>query len=119
MTSTHRGSIQYLKKENIYDEERPFQLFLDEPSVTEKGRNNNLEWETHEVCIESFRNNLEYFDIDNHGFTTRQLQGFSTLRDSEKIEIGYLRAVEFLLLREIKQAKTVFIFDWRVSYVLT
>jgi hypothetical protein len=94
----------------------PFQVFVEEDLSARGQRNTNLEWEEKVVEVVDFRDDEDYYDIDNHGFTYRILKDFWRLENTQVIEDFYIPAVRELLQREIYDAGTVFVYDWRVCF---
>ncbi|KAL5393600.1 hypothetical protein PMIN04_008710 [Paraphaeosphaeria minitans] len=77
-------------------------------------RDNNLLWEEKNVLVQDFRDNVDYFDIDNHGFTSRFLEGFARLDNMTEIDQCYISAIKDLVRKEIADAGTIFVYDWRI-----
>lgn len=117
MIHSETASINFLKWDPLYETEKPFQVFIEEDLAQSGQRNTNLRWEEQDVTVEDIRDDLDYVNIDDHGFTTRNLLGFDCLNSAEEIESWYLPAVEQLLRAEMDDAGTVFIYDWRVYIV--
>lgn len=115
MAKKEAATIQFIKWSDLYEKDKPYQVFLEEDIGHTGAQSTNLAWEEKEVIVEDFRGNPDYDNIDNHGFTSRKLSGFSTIPDPSLIEKAYISAVSQLLYNEIEGAGTVFIFDWRVS----
>lgn len=115
MGYSETASVKFLKWTPLYDEEKPFQIFLDRDLDAEGHRATNLNWEECDIEVEDFRGQKDFDDIDSHGFTTRSLNGFDLVNDIPAIERDYIPAVEALLRKALKDVGTVFIFDWRVS----
>jgi hypothetical protein len=115
MCYTEPASIQFLKWSSLYEREKPFQIFLDRDLDAEGLRTTNISWEERNIDVEDFRGQAAFKDIDCYGFTSRKLCGFDLVKDKAEIERDYLPAVKSLLQNTLKNAGTVFIFDWRVS----
>ena len=111
---TEQASIKFLEWLPLYNSEKPFQIFMDISGDVKDQRKTNLVWDERAVTVTDFRNNNE-FELDTHGFTVRELPGFSELDDAEIIRKEFLPAVERMLKTELDDVGTVFIFDWRVS----
>jgi hypothetical protein len=115
MAKSESASTHFIKWDELYEKEKPFQVFLEDDIDQFGTRNTNLAWEERNITVEDFRGNPSYYDIDNHGFTSRKLPGYSDISNTLLIEKEYIPAVRRLLYEEIADAGTVFIFDWRVS----
>jgi hypothetical protein len=109
------ATSHFIRWSELYEEEKPFQVFLEDNVENSGIRSTNLDWEEKHITVTDFRGDPDYQDIDNHGFISRELHGFKDIPDTSRIETVYLPAVSRLLRREIADVGTVFIFDWRVS----
>ncbi|KAF2829308.1 methyltransferase CmcJ [Ophiobolus disseminans] len=114
MAKTVRASTHFIKWSDLYESEKPFQVFLDDDINQSGARSTNLTWEENDITVEDFRGDPQYNDIDKHGFTSRILSGFGNIQDMSIIEKEYIPAVSQLLYKELADAGTVFIFDWRI-----
>lgn len=109
-----RASVQFLKWQDLYNKEKPFNIFLDIPLEAKEQRKTNLVFEDIEIPIEDIRGNEHNFTLDNHGFMTTRLPRFIGSLDTETVQNKHLPAVERLLKEKVEGADRVFIFDWRV-----
>lgn len=107
-------SIHFLQRDPLYTTEKPFQVFISEDHSAKGQRNTNLLWEEINVTVEDFRGEGDFFEIDNHGFTSRPIEGFARLENTTEIEQSYIPAIKDLIRKEIAEAGTVFVYDWRV-----
>lgn len=113
-----RVSIQFLQWQSLYENEKPFQIFTSLLPNAQDQRKTNLVWEEKTITVEDFRERAQKFQLDTHGFTSRQLHGFDDLSDNNIVKNVYIPAVKDMLRRELEDVGTVFVFDWRVSYML-
>ncbi|KAF2440058.1 hypothetical protein P171DRAFT_489834 [Karstenula rhodostoma CBS 690.94] len=114
MAYCETASINFLRRDPLYATEKPFQVFTGDDIATQGQRNTNLLWEERNVQVEDFRDEGDYFDIDNHGFTSRTIEGFSRLDSTTEIELSYIPTIQDLIRNEIADAGTVFVYDWRI-----
>ncbi|KAL4936542.1 hypothetical protein BDV06DRAFT_204810 [Aspergillus oleicola] len=113
-----RGIFRYLKWQELYKTEKPFQILIDLPDNTEGQRQTNLEfYDGSEVDITDVRGMPRSLDIDIHGFTYAHHD--SCLRnedffDKEKVESIYLPECEELLRATLAGVDKVHVFNWLV-----
>ncbi|KAK0613640.1 hypothetical protein B0T14DRAFT_499088 [Immersiella caudata] len=65
---TVTGEINYLKRLDLYQKEKPFQLFIPVDENSPGPRSSNLEFEMKEQTFVDIRENLRDFSLDTHGF---------------------------------------------------
>ncbi|KAI2462935.1 hypothetical protein F4781DRAFT_426776 [Annulohypoxylon bovei var. microspora] len=111
---TEEASIQFLKWSPLYQSERPFQIFMDLLPGANDQRKTNLVWEEKDIVVEDFRDRANDFQLDNCGFTTRRLPGYTELSEKDVIQEEYIPAVKSMLQESLEDVGTVFVFDWRV-----
>jgi hypothetical protein len=109
-----RAKVQFLKWQDIYHKEKPFNIFLEIAPSAKDQRKTNLVFENVEIPIEDMRGDEESFALDTHGFMVTQLPAFTAHLDTASIRDIHLPAVKRLLKEKIEGADEVFIFDWRV-----
>ena len=113
---TTAASVTYLKWNDIYDEEKPFQILSDIPKGAKDQRTTNLEWESHEVSVQDVRGYEHQYSLDKHGFAFRTVQPVGMEEpDRRFIEQEYLPLMENLLKAELNDVQRVLFFDWRVQ----
>jgi hypothetical protein len=108
-------TLKFLDWQELYETEKPFQIFTNIPDEAEDKRTSNLVFEDVEIAVHNVRGREKDFDLDANGF--RFLRHVSILDDfhsQKKIEDIYLKEVEILLRKEVEGVDKVFIFDWRV-----
>lgn len=110
-----QASVQFLKWQNLYNSEKPFNIFLDIPAEAKEQRRTNLIFEDITIPIEDIRGEEHNFTLDNQGFMITRLPKFTGTLDTETIQNQHLPAVEKLLKEKVEGAHRVFIFDWRVG----
>ncbi|KAF2175459.1 hypothetical protein K469DRAFT_647092 [Zopfia rhizophila CBS 207.26] len=108
------ATIKFLKWIPLYEEERPFQIFLELPPEAPDQRKTNLTWDEKDITVTDFRDNAADFQLDTHGFATRKLEGFSELENDKDINARYIPEVKRMLETELGDVGTVFVFDWRL-----
>lgn len=113
--STCTASLKFLQWQELYEIEKPFQIFINIPDDAEDKRTTNLVFEDVPVVINDVRGNQKTFTLNANGF---QFLKHSFVLDhfdnKQSIEDIYLPEVEKLLRKEIEDVDKVFFFDWRV-----
>lgn len=112
-----QASVQFLRRNPLYEEEKPFQIFGDLLPDAVDQRKTNLSWEDKEIALQNIRDNAEKFRLDSHGFTTSPLPGFTELSEREEITEKYMPAIKEMLQTKLQDVGTVFVFDWRVCTI--
>lgn len=113
--------LDYLKWNDLYLREQPFQTFLEIPEYAPDQRRHNLEFEKgKEQLIQDIRGREEDFTLDVHGF--QYFKHSSSLRapeiyDHEAIKNIYLPEFAKFLQDNIKGADHIVVWDWRVGRV--
>lgn len=113
-----RGVFRYLKWQELYNTERPFQILIDIPADAEDKRQTNMEfYDGSELNITDVRSITDSPDIDIHGFkyvhhnTCLESQHFF---NKEKVELEYLPECEALLRNMLDGVDEVHFFNWLV-----
>jgi hypothetical protein len=112
---TETTSLQFIKWNEVYKTEKPYQIFIDLPPSTPR---TNVVFESRDVVFRDIRGSEETFDLDTHGFMMRnvgEVEGLNEDPTTVFMEQVYLPSVEELLKREVEGADRVKIFDWRVG----
>lgn len=113
-------SLNFLQWQELYEEERPFQIFINIPEDAEDQRNTNLVFEKVGLTVQDVRGHSEDFSLDTNGFMYRQHSSkITSFRDRKFVSENYLPEIEALLKREVEGADQVFCFDWRVCHPST
>lgn len=113
-----RGAFRYLKWQELYKVEKPFQVLIDLPEDAELKRKTNMEFEDGpEVTISDVREVDSWPQMDTHGFTF--VHHKSTLTgdqffDKADVESKYLPECEKLLRSSLEGADEVYFFNWLV-----
>jgi hypothetical protein len=111
-----RVSLKFLKWQELYEIEKPFQIFIDIPKDAEDQRNTNLVFEAVDINIFNVRDCLQDLSIDTHGFMYRtHPTALKEFTDRPSVEALYLPEVEKILRDELDDVDRVFFFDWRAS----
>lgn len=110
-----QASLSFLDWQDLYEVEKPFQIFINIPEDAEDQRDTNLVFKRVCVMIWDVRGLSTELSLDTNGFIYRQ----HTMRtidctNREDVQQSYLPEVEELLKREVEGADRVFFFDWRV-----
>ena len=108
--------LSFLHWQDIYEYEKPFQVFIDIPKDAEDQRDTNLVFERVRLTINDVRGILADLSLDANGFMYRRHSMKITNFPSRKsVEQNYLPEIEELLKCEVEGADRIFFFDWRVS----
>ncbi|KAK7393856.1 hypothetical protein QQX98_013360 [Neonectria punicea] len=109
------AELKYLQWQDLYERERPFQLFIDLPPDAEDRRVSNLVFEKHHVPIVDIRSRYNQFSLDTHGFMIRKHQtAMKDFTDREAVESIYLPEVEEILRSNLDGVDGCFVFNWRL-----
>jgi hypothetical protein len=112
------SEVKYLKRLPLYEQEKPFQLFIPIDKDAPDQRSTNLEFELEEQTFHDVRENAYDFALDTHGFqihekpTSLDLDAFE---DRTVVESQYFKEVEDILKNIEGGYDRIKIFDWRVS----
>ena len=109
------GNLNFLRWQKLYEEEKPFQIFINIPEDAEDQRTTNLVFEKVSLQIHDVRGQSRGFSLDTNGFMYCQhTTKVTNFLDRQNIDESYLPEIEALLQQEIKGADRIFFFDWRV-----
>lgn len=108
--------LEFLKPLELYKLEKPYRLFIGKPPQAPNIPLTNVEMEEISgINVMDARGQEPKFDLDEHGFQfVKHSQPFPTSHDEETIQLSYIPQVESFIKQNVKHAKRVFIFDWRV-----
>ncbi|KAL9609701.1 MAG: hypothetical protein Q9167_005551 [Letrouitia subvulpina] len=110
-----QASLSFLHWQDLYNLEKPFQIFINIPEDAEDQRDTNLVFKRVCLTIRDVRGLSTELSLDTNGFIYRQHTMRTTdCTDREDVEQSYLSEVEELLKREVEGADRVFFFDWRL-----
>jgi hypothetical protein len=110
-----RGSIHFLKRDALYDLEKPYTIRYALPDGTP--RTNSQHEERHGLLIRNIRPQLQRFSLESHGFTVVKMESAMTYQDFEsedRIINTYLAEVA-RKLRETLKARHVQVYEHTVS----
>ena len=111
-----RVSLSFLHWQDLYETEKPFQIFINIPEDAEDQRDTNLVFKQVCLSVHDVRYHPTEFSLDATGFMychhTARTTNFTS---RENIEKSYLPEIEELLKREVDGVDRIFFFDWRVS----
>lgn len=117
MTQDITTSLNFLQWQRLYEEEKPFQIFINIPEDAEDQRNTNLVFRKVSLDIHDVREHFRDFSLDTNGFMYRQhTTKVTSFRDREFVIENYLPEIEALLKHEVQGADQIFFFDWRVCH---
>lgn len=116
MARVEEASFEYLQWSELYEEEKPYEIFLDDTSLLNGVKRTNLEFKRSPVQqIQDIRGNESSYSLDTHGFQwVTSSVNVQDLRNEKGILGAYIPAMECLLLDRVEGADRVIIFDWRV-----
>ena len=112
--------LTYLQRLELYQHEKPFEIFMDIPDDAPDQRAKNTQFEPRNQTIRDIRGLTDQFSLDEHGFAIRPLavdlepQDITTRLD---VEQNYLPEVERFIRKEVDGVDQVFFFDWRVCFL--
>ena len=110
-----RGSIHFLKRDALYDLEKPYTIRYALPDGTP--RTNSQHEEHHGLLIRNIRPQLRHFSMESHGFTVVKMESAMMYQDFEnedRIINTYLAEVA-RKLRETLKARHVQVYEHTVS----
>jgi hypothetical protein len=120
MTHYHdfdNASFRYFHWQDLYQEEKPYEILFDIPENAEDPRRCNFSFKdsTTKEKVESVRGREDVFDLDIHGFAFRKHKtDFVDWHDREAIKKTYVPEIEAFVQQEIPSARKVVAYDWRV-----
>ena len=110
-----QASLSFLHWQDLYEREKPFQIFIDIPEDAEDQRDTNLIFKQERLTIVDIRGLATNFSLDDNGFIYRHHEmGHVDFSSRKAVDQNYLPQVEKLLRKELEEVDRVFIFDWRV-----
>ena len=108
-------NLNFLRWQKLYEEEKPFQIFINIPEDAEDQRVTNLVFEKISLKIHDVRGQSKDFSLDTNGFMYRQhatkTRNFS---NRQSVDEKYLPEIKALLQQEVEGADHIYTFDWRV-----
>ncbi|PVH88849.1 methyltransferase CmcJ [Cadophora sp. DSE1049] len=113
MTST--VSLKFLDWQPLYEEEKPFQIFINIPPDAADQRSTNLVFEDVNVEIQDVRGALNNaLDLDSSGFQfEKHHTAVTDFTNREVVDSLYLPEIEALIREKVSGVDRVFFFDWR------
>jgi hypothetical protein len=114
MPSIVEGSIKFLKWQELYERERPFQILMDIPPEVEDQRHTNLVFEEMPVQVTDMREFKDELMLDTNGFMVSRLPGFDHIPSPEVVEKEYIPAIKELVRKELPGADEIVVYNWRV-----
>lgn len=110
-------NLNFLQWQELYEEEKPFQIFIDIPEEAEDQRSTNLVFEKVRLKIHDVRSHWQNYSLDTNGFMYRQhTTKVTDFSNRQTIAEKYLPEMEALLQQEVEGADYIFTFDWRVCW---
>lgn len=108
-------NLNFLQWQSLYEEEKPFQIFINIPEDAEDQRHTNLVFEKVSLYVHDVRGHPWDYSLDTNGFMYRQHNtNMTNFSDRKAVREKYLPDIEALLKREVQGADQIFFFDWRV-----
>jgi len=113
----HSTTFTYLQWQELYNKEKPFEVFAKIPGDAKDQRWTNQVFKNGPLeNVEDVRGNEAAYTLDKHGFAFRRnISSLVDFDDHDAVERIYFPEMEALILREVEDAKKVFIFNWEVS----
>jgi hypothetical protein len=110
-----RGSIHFLKRDALYDLEKPYTIRYALPEGTL--RTNSQHEEHHGLLIQNIRPQLQRFSMGSHGFTVVKMESAMMYQDFENEDriINIYLAEVARKLRETLKARHVQVYEHTVS----
>lgn len=110
-------SINFLKRLELYKMEKPFRMYVGQPSGYPDARITNVETAPKEgIPVTDVRGGEGLYDLESHGFKfIEHGQSFSSFGDVQAVEQQYLPEVEDIIRDNVPGAERVIAFDWRVG----
>lgn len=134
-TKSTQASIRYLKWQDLYSHEKPFQIFLNIPPDAIDQRESNLVFEQVDRGIEDIRGRESNFSLDGNGFRFVEYHyddGVESggggggdevgreevdFKNKEEVEERYLPRIERLIKENVEGADEVlFIYNFFLSF---
>jgi hypothetical protein len=113
---TITAELNFLQWQELYEKERPFQIFIPIPDGAQDKRDSNLVFRPVQLDIANVHNFLDKLTLDGNGFIFRKhYTDIVDFSDRAMVEKIYLPQMEALLARELEGVDRVFFFDWRVK----
>lgn len=113
------ADVEYLQRLPLYQQEKPFQLFVPIDERDRDARSTNLSFEKKTQTFVDIRERVGEFSLDSHGFQVETVPSKvhpQSFRKRELVEREYLPEVERLLKGAGNPCDKIFIFDWRVRF---
>ena len=108
--------VSFLQWQDLYEIEKPFQIFINIPENAVDQRDTNLVFKPIRVPVFNVRDALESHTLDSNGFMYRRhFMKTTELNNRNQVDQEYLPEMEALLKRELEEVDRVYFFDWRVS----
>ncbi|KAI0892893.1 hypothetical protein F4806DRAFT_505357 [Annulohypoxylon nitens] len=109
------ANLAFLQWNDLYDVEKPFQIFINIPGYAEDKRSTNLSWEVKSKVIRDIRGLEVPPTLNDYGFKfLHRPSRLSDFSSKEKIASVYLPEVEEIIKAELRDVEKVCIFDWRM-----
>lgn len=113
------ATFDYLQWQPLYEEEKPYEIFIQMPEHMDHSRRTNLVFAKHtEQLVEDIRGHEDDFDLNTQGFQIlHEPTSFNGWWDRNAVEEVYLPECERLLRKYVEGVDRVFFFNWRVSWL--
>ncbi|MCJ1393440.1 hypothetical protein MMC18_006315 [Xylographa bjoerkii] len=108
-------TLKFLKWQDLYESEKPFQIFINIPKDADDLRDTNLVFENVSLPIRDIRNYPHQISLDGNGFIyLKHVTNVTMFSNREVVEREYLPEIEALLKSKLDDVDRVFCFDWRL-----
>lgn len=113
------GTFRFIQWQDLYNEEKPFQVLTQIPPEAQNQRDTNLVFKDEQVEIKDVRSLTVPPTLDTYGFMYRKYPLlFTNFASRQAVEQFYFPEVERLIRQEVDDVGQVFIFDWRLRNTL-
>jgi hypothetical protein len=110
------AAFEYLQWQPLYDEEKPYEIFLQIPEDLPNIRRTNLVFGKGEKqLVEDVRGSEDHYKLNEHGFQIlRAPTTFENFTSKDAVEAVYLPECIQLLKENVEDVDRVYFFNWRV-----
>lgn len=110
------AAFEYLQWQPLYDEEKPYEIFIQIPEDLPNIRRTNLVFGKGEKqLVTDVRGREDQYKLNEHGFQVlRAPTTFKDFTSKEAVEAVYLPECIQLLKDNVEDVDRVYFFNWRV-----
>ncbi|CAI6332468.1 unnamed protein product [Periconia digitata] len=107
--------VHFIKWLPLYENEKPFNIFINLPEDAQDTRTNNLEFDVIDTSFHNVRGQEDKFSLDEQGFEFIQWpHTFKNFGDRAAVETEYLPQIEKFIREKIPDAEEIALFEWRL-----